>query len=157
MRYIKIRLVLLFSIIIINNATGFAQVLQTGEHGIEYLLPDPVKENIHKYITNIRINGDNTPFVGIMSRRKTNEFVLYLYIINYNNLADKYINDNIVSKTNRYVKFNREFSIPIIFDEDLIFASLGEIKYSNGKVGKRKIHLSNDCFYVKFNLTSIIE
>jgi hypothetical protein len=109
---------------------------------IVYDLPEPVIQQIDKHIS---FYSDTTKFAILFSSLDSGKYRISI-------LKDlwsfKEIDETLIQKTNRFVRVNKML-VPMITRDDITFADFGtvytpESKSDKRKVGKKKIHFTDD-------------
>jgi hypothetical protein len=137
-----------FLILVLATLLNFNFSVSAQSKFIIYDLPEGVTDKVKEYIIE---NKNCSRFVAKLSVNTDMNYVLSI-IDNSEPLdADNLINERIIKKTNRRLRINENCLLPLILEEDLIFADFGREKQSDGRIARKKLLFNFDGFTITFD------
>ena len=119
---------------------------------IYYDLPKAVDDKVEEYIKTSKIKDDRLFFAAKLSLNTDDHYLLS--IIDYNEMNSSKVFgllfDKVIKKSNRMLRIGDD-SLPIITEEDILFANLGEVKMSDGRVAKKRVLMNFDGYTITFD------
>ena len=132
----------------------FMSSIEMKGQSIIYDLPEKVSQRAREYIEEYIDNNGPTVFIAKLGKTDDSQYVINLIVYDFESLENfSLLNEEIIKKTNRVVRVKNDLLLPLITDEDLQFAYLGEVppRHSGGKRGKKRILLTDDSYSITFD------
>ncbi len=118
---------------------------------IIYDLPESVTSKVEKYLDKYKSAGDTSKFVAQLSKSADGKYTLFIINHDFSGLENfKLIEEYLIKRTSRKIRIN-ETLLPLITDEDFIFADFGSEKMKNGRMAKKKVVFTSESYAIKFD------
>ena len=118
---------------------------------IIYNLPPKVENKVRVYLDKRKSENSTVSFFAKLDHLRDDVYMLSLMEMdtlsstNYNRV-EYYL----VKRTNRKLKIDQSYLLPLITGEDLIFADLGSEKLQDGRIMRTKVMINFDGFSITF-------
>ena len=123
---------------------------------IMYDLPDPVSEKLNERINYVSSKNEAAKFVGLLNKVDHERYNLAL--IDYDAKTQKKVLgllSTVVLKSNRAIQLGEQV-VPLITNEDILFANLGKEKMPDGRIAKKRVIFNYNGFSIAFNRVGTI-
>ena len=132
----------------------FISGIEVRGQSIIYDLPEKVSQRAREYIEGHIDDNGSTAFIAKLGKTNDGLYVINLIVYDFESLENfSLLNEEIIKKTNRVIRVKENLLLPLITDEDLQFAYLGEVppRQSGGKRGKKRIIFTDDSYSITFD------
>jgi hypothetical protein len=116
---------------------------------IVYDLPEKVTEKARDYLDQYK--GTDSKFIAKLSKQGDEKYILFIIHYDFAGLENfKLIEEGLVKKTSRVIRVN-ELLLPLLTDEDFLFADFGSEKMKDGRVAKKKVIFNSEGYPIYFD------
>lgn len=115
---------------------------------IIYDLPQEVTEKAKDYLD--KHNGTDSKFIARLSKQGDERYILFIIHYDFAGLENfKLIEEGLIKKTSRVIRVNKVL-LPLITDEDFLFADFGSEKMKDGRIAKKKVIFNSEGYPIYF-------
>lgn len=116
---------------------------------IVYDFPEKVTEKAMDYLD--KHKGTESKFVAQLSKQGDERYILFIIHYDFAGLENfKLIDEGLIKKTSRVVRVHKVL-LPLITDEDFLFADFGSGEMKDGRVSKKKVIFNSEGYPIYFD------
>lgn len=115
---------------------------------ILYDLPESVTAKASDYISKFE---PNNKFIAQLSSQNDGKYVLFIILYDFSGVESFKLVEGLIEKTSRFVRVNEGLLLPLVTDEDFLFADFGSEKMKDGRVAKRKVVFTSEGYPIYFD------
>lgn len=116
---------------------------------IVYDLPQKVTEKAKDYLD--KYKGTDSKFIAKLSKQGDERYILFIIHYDFAGLESfRLIEEGLIKKTSRVIRV-KEVLLPLLTDEDFLFADLGSEKMKDGRIAKKKVIFNSEGYPIYFD------
>jgi hypothetical protein len=117
---------------------------------IVYDLPESVTDKVSEHISEF---SPGSKFIAQLSKQNDGTYVLFIILYDFSGLESFKLVEGLIESTSRVVKVKEGLFLPLVTDEDFLFADFGSEKMKNGRVAKKKVVFTSEGYPIRFDKT----
>jgi hypothetical protein len=119
-------------------------------HGqkIVYDLPESVTTKISQHIGQFK---SDSRFIAQLSKQSDGKYIVFIIPYDFEGLENFQLIEGLINKTSRVVRVSEGLLLPLVTDEDFLFADFGSEKMKDGRVAKKKVFFTSEGYPVYFD------
>lgn len=122
---------------------------QTQGQQIIYDLPESVTTKAREHMG--KFKSPDSKFIAQLSKQNDGRYVLFIINYDFAGLENfKLIEEMLIKQTSRVIRVDK-ILLPLITDEDFLFADFGTEKMKDGRTAKKKIVFNSESYAINFD------
>lgn len=115
---------------------------------IVYDLPESVTAKASEYISKFK---PDSRFIAQLSKQNDGRYILFIMLYDFSGLESFKLVEGLIERTSRVVRVKEGLLLPLVTDEDFLFADFGSEKMKNGRIAKKKVVFTSEGYPIRFD------